>query len=71
MKVNEAEVAAAAAAAAAVAAKEAKEAENAVPPLREAGQDLPEIEWWDDAFLTKEMRDDKVCVCLSGLQSSR
>lgn len=57
MKVNEAEVAAAAA------AKEAKEAENAVPPLREAGQDLPEMEWWDDAFLTKEMRDDKVCVC--------
>eukprot|EP00903_Cladosiphon_okamuranus_P006751 g6586.t1 len=60
-EVNEAEVAAAAAAAAA-----AKEAENAVPPLREAGQDLVEMEWWDEAFLTKEMRDDKAAGKLEG-----
>lgn len=49
-----------AAVAAAAAAAAAKEAKDALPPLREAGQDAVEIEWWDEAFLTKEMRDDKV-----------
>lgn len=49
-----------AAAAAKAAAAAAKEAAEAVPALREAGQDLVEIEWWDEAFLTKETRDAKV-----------
>ncbi|CAN0314410.1 unnamed protein product, partial [Ectocarpus sp. 4 AP-2014] len=48
-----------AAAAAKAAAAAAKEAAEAVPALREAGQDLVEIEWWDEAFLTKETRDTK------------
>ena len=68
--------AAAATAAAAEAEVEAaarKEAKDAVPPLREdvggggegegGGEGGVEIEWWDDAFLTKEIRDDKVCMC--------
>ena len=49
----------------AAAAAARKEAKNAVPPLREdaglaEGEGGVEIEWWDDAFLTKEMRDEKV-----------
>ncbi|CAN0196718.1 unnamed protein product, partial [Ectocarpus fasciculatus] len=55
----EADENAAAAAKAAAAAAAAKEAAEAVPALREAGQDLVEIEWWDEAFLTKETRDAK------------
>lgn len=56
----EAVAAAAAEAAAAAAASETEKAENAIPPLREAAEDAVEMEWWDEAFLTKEMRDDKV-----------
>ncbi|CAN0448174.1 unnamed protein product, partial [Ectocarpus sp. 8 AP-2014] len=55
----EADESAAAAAKAAAAAAAAKEAAEAVPALREAGQDLVEFEWWDEAFLTKETRDAK------------
>lgn len=68
------EGATAATAAAAEAEVEAarKKAKDALPPLREdigggegegGGEGGVEIEWWDDAFLTKEMRDDKVCMC--------
>lgn len=39
----------------------AEKAKFAVPPLRGAGEgDDVEMEWWDEAFLTKSMRDDKV-----------
>lgn len=35
----------------------------AVPPLRDAEEEGLDMEWWDEAFLTKEIRDDKVCAC--------
>lgn len=39
----------------------AEKAKVAVPPLRGEGEgDGVEMEWWDEAFLTKSMRDDKV-----------
>lgn len=36
-----------------------EKAKVAVPLLREGGDEI-EMEWWDEAFLTKSMRDDKV-----------
>lgn len=41
----------------------AKKADTSVPPLRSTlEEDAPavEMEWWDEAFLTKESREEKV-----------
>ncbi|CAM9894544.1 unnamed protein product [Ascophyllum nodosum] len=47
------------AAAAAAGAGVAEKDKDAVPPLREAGDEAVETEWWDEAFLTREMRDEE------------
>lgn len=41
-----------------------KKSEPSVPPLRDIGdgevQEAVELEWWDEAFLAKEVREQKV-----------
>ena len=59
------------AAAAAAGAGVAEKDKDAVPPLREAGDEAVETEWWDEAFLTREMRDEEVRYLPSQLRQLR
>lgn len=63
---DEVAVAAAAKAEAEAEAKTAKAKADELPPLRGAGEEGLEMEWWDEAFLTKETRDDKVYIRWKG-----